>query len=284
MSEKGAATIAMRGAGYYSSNTVGAKAVIDKLADRVVEAIARMPEIAAGPFALADFGAADGGTSIDLMRRAVEAIRAREPGRQITITYTDLPHNDFSALFRLTQGLLGPRTQAPLAGVPGLYIFGSGTSFYRQIFPDGALSLGFSATAMHWLSARPCMISGSRPGRRRRARRARTIARPEPERLGDDPAASRARIARGRPAGVRQFLRRRSRPLSGRHARRQHVRRVRAPLARAARDRADHGNRICRCDLPAVLQDPGKNSPRRSATRLPPSPRRDCGWSIFRPS
>ena len=111
MSEKGAATIAMRGAGYYSSNTVGAKAVIDKLAERVVEAIARMPEIVAGPFALADFGAADGGTSMDLMRRAVAAIRAREPGRPITITYTDLPHNDFSALFRLTQGLCWVRVR-----------------------------------------------------------------------------------------------------------------------------------------------------------------------------
>jgi hypothetical protein len=159
MSAKEAATIAMRGAGYYSSNTVGAKAVIDKVADRIVEAIADMPASAhEQPFSLADFGAADGGTSIDLMRRAVAAIRAREPDRQITIAYTDLPHNDFAALFRLTQGLLGPRTQAPLAAAPGLYIFGSGTSFYRQIVPDGALALGFSATAMHWLSARPCMI------------------------------------------------------------------------------------------------------------------------------
>src|SRR6202789_3979082 len=159
MSADGATKIAMRGAGYYSSNTVGAKAVIDKVADRIVEAIADMPASAPGqPLALADSGAADGGTSIDLMRRAVAAIRAREHDRQITIVYTDLPHNDFAALFRLTQGLLGPRTQPPLAETPGLFIFGSGTSFYRQIVPDGALSLGFSATAMHWLSARPCMI------------------------------------------------------------------------------------------------------------------------------
>src|ERR1700691_1221709 len=125
MSTKDATKIAMRGAGYYSSNTIGAKAVIDKVGDRVVEAIARMPMIAdAQPFSIADFGAADGATSIDLIRRMVEAIRAREPDRQITITYTDLPHNDFAALFRLTQGLLGPRTQAPLAETPGLYIFG----------------------------------------------------------------------------------------------------------------------------------------------------------------
>ena len=60
MNTKDAAKIAMRGAGYYSSNTVGAKAVIDKVGDLVVEAIAHMPAIAdARPFSIADFGAAD---------------------------------------------------------------------------------------------------------------------------------------------------------------------------------------------------------------------------------
>jgi hypothetical protein len=177
MNTSDAAKIAMRGAGYYSSNTVGAKAVIDKVGDLVVAAIGRMPKLAeSDPFSIADFGAADGGTSIDLMRRMVEAIRAREPNRQVTITYTDLPHNDFSALFRLTQGLLGERTREPLADVPGLFIFGSGTSFYRQVVPDGSLSFGFSATAMHWISARPCMIRdhvqavGAAPSERERFR------------------------------------------------------------------------------------------------------------------
>ena len=160
MSAKNAATIAMRGAGYYSSNTVGAKTVIDSVGDLVVAAIEDMPALELGrPFGIADFGAADGGTSIDMMTRLATAIRVRESGRQISVTYTDLPHNDFSALFRLTQGLLGPKTNAPLSETPGLFIFASGASFYRQILPDNALSLGFSATAMHWLSARPCMIA-----------------------------------------------------------------------------------------------------------------------------
>ncbi|RAZ90869.1 SAM-dependent methyltransferase [Mesorhizobium hawassense] len=152
--------IAMRGAGYYSANTVGAKYVIDKVADLVVEAVAKMPRLADGqPFAIADFGAADGGTSMDMMRRLVGAVRKTEPDRAISITYTDLPHNDFSTLFRLSQGLLGTSTEAPLAETPSLYIFGSGTSFYRQIVPDNSLSFGFSATAMHWISKRPCMIA-----------------------------------------------------------------------------------------------------------------------------
>lgn len=160
MSTGGSQRIAMRGAGYYSSNTIGAKTVIDRVGDLVVDAIAKMPGLPAGqPFAVADFGAADGGTSMDMMRRLVGAVRQAEPDRAITITYTDLPHNDFSALFRLSQGLIGPPVAMPLADTAYLYIFGSGTSFYRQIVPDNALSLGFSATAMHWISRRPSMIA-----------------------------------------------------------------------------------------------------------------------------
>ena len=160
MSAADSQKIAMRGAGYYSANTVGAKNVIDKVGDLVVKAVAKMPRLADGqPFAVADFGAADGGTSMDMMRRLIGAIRATEPQRAISITYTDLPHNDFSTLFRLSQGLVGPATDAPLAETPALYIFGSGTSFYRQILPDNSLSFGFSATAMHWISKRPSMIA-----------------------------------------------------------------------------------------------------------------------------
>jgi hypothetical protein len=152
--------IAMRGAGYYSANTVGAKTVIDKAGDLVAEAIAAMPvESGSGAFAIADFGAADGGTSLDMMRRAVGLVRARAPARPVTLTYTDLPHNDFSALFRLTQGMLGDTTVSPLAAIPGLYIFASGASFYRQLFPEESLDLGFSATAMHWLSRKPGPIA-----------------------------------------------------------------------------------------------------------------------------
>jgi hypothetical protein len=170
MPQGGAApVIAMRGAGYYSSHTVGAKAVINAAGDLVIDALARMDLGAATPFAIADFGAADGGTSLEMMRRAIGAIRAKAASRPISITYTDLPHNDFSALFRLMHGLLPQGTppqgtppqaaERPLGAEPGVYTFASGTSFYRQIFPENSLSLGFSATAMHWLSRLPGPIA-----------------------------------------------------------------------------------------------------------------------------
>ena len=152
--------IAMRGAGYYSDNTIGAKAVIDAAGELVADALAAMDlKRSDMPFAVADFGAADGGTSLDLVRRIVGIVREATPDRPITITYTDLPHNDFSVLFRRLHGVLDTTDPAPLGREPNLYTFGSGTSFHRQIFPDATLSLGFSATAMHWLSAKPSQIA-----------------------------------------------------------------------------------------------------------------------------
>ena len=40
-----------------------------------------------------------------------------------------------------------------------VYALFSANSFYRQAVPDDSLDLGFSATAMHWLSAKPTDLS-----------------------------------------------------------------------------------------------------------------------------
>jgi hypothetical protein len=149
--------IAMRGVGYYSKNTIGAKVVIDAAADLVASALSTMDlSQSSTPFTVADFGAADGGTSLDLMRRIVKTVRAANATKAITITYTDLPQNDFSVLFHR---LHHEDDTIPLGREPNVYTFASGTTFYRQIFPNNTLSLGFSATAMHWLSERPSLIA-----------------------------------------------------------------------------------------------------------------------------
>lgn len=109
-------------------------------------------------FTIADYGAADGGTSQGLMRRAVEAVRAaRGAGVGVSITYTDRPSNDFSALF---EALLNPANEeSPLRGNPDVYVFACGRSFYEPNFPPESIHLGFSATAMHWLTGVPCPLS-----------------------------------------------------------------------------------------------------------------------------
>src|ERR1019366_2156877 len=101
MDDDAPAKIRMRGAGYYSEHTTGAKLVIDAAIPLVLEAVGAMDlDRPSAPFGIADYGAADGGTSIALHQALIAAVRART-SRAIALTHTDLPHNDFSGLFRL---------------------------------------------------------------------------------------------------------------------------------------------------------------------------------------
>jgi indole-3-acetate O-methyltransferase len=150
--------VAMWSGGYYSTATKGAKDVIDRATPLVLEAIRRMPDTGtSNPFTLTDMGCADGGTSIDLVRQAVGAVRARWPQRPITVVYSDQPRNDYNSLFQLIHGLTPIPTY--LDEIEEVYVLASATSFYRPILPIGTLNLGFSATAMHWLSRKPCDLT-----------------------------------------------------------------------------------------------------------------------------
>jgi indole-3-acetate O-methyltransferase len=142
--------IAMKGGGYYSLATLGAKHVIDGATPMVLAAIERMAAQTPGAFVVSDMGTADGGTSLDLLAMVIEGVRRRWPAREIAIVHTDQPRNDFNALVANVHGR---------PAVDGVYLLQSATSFYSQILPSATLDLGFSATAMHWLSVKPCDIS-----------------------------------------------------------------------------------------------------------------------------
>ena len=108
---------------------------------------------------LADFGAADGGTSESALRKCIEQIRSRFPDNQIQVTYTDLPSNDFSALFKNLLGV-GPQTaRTYLTDIENVFVSACGIGFHRQLLPDASLDIGFSATAMHYISEKPCPIA-----------------------------------------------------------------------------------------------------------------------------
>jgi hypothetical protein len=150
--------MAMKGQGYYSKATTGAKDVIDGATHLVIEAIDRMNLADDGSIIrLTDMGCADGGTSIDLWRKALKHIRSRMPSRPIELVYTDLPRNDFSQLFRIIHG----QTEIPtyLNEIDNVLVFASANSFHRPILPAGSLHLGFSSTASHYISKVPCDIS-----------------------------------------------------------------------------------------------------------------------------
>ncbi len=150
--------ITMSGGGLYSLATIGARHVIDAATPLVVDAIEGLPgqRLATG-FTLSDMGTADAGTSLSMVAAAIAAVRARAADAPVTIVYSDQPRNDFNALFANVYGL-GP-FETYLDAWEGVFPLVSGTTFYKQILPDATLDVGFSATAMHWLSDKVCNIS-----------------------------------------------------------------------------------------------------------------------------
>jgi len=149
--------MAMKGAGYYSRATIGAKHVMDNAAGLILDALDRQPPADDGSvFQMTDMGCADGGTSIDMVGRVLGDVRGRCPSRPIQMTYTDLPKTDYSALFQFIHGLTDTRSYA--ADIDDLYVSASATSFHRQIVPAGTLDLGHSATASHYITEIPAVI------------------------------------------------------------------------------------------------------------------------------
>ncbi len=143
--------IRMSGGGLYSLATIGAKDVIDAATPLVLDAIEALPlDSIANGFTLSDMGSADAGTSLNMIGKVIDAVSKRVPSAPVSVVYTDQPRNDFNALITNIYGL-GP-FETYLDKKDNVYPLVSGTSFYRQIIPSNSLNLGFSATAMHWLS------------------------------------------------------------------------------------------------------------------------------------
>ena len=150
--------ITMSGGGVYSLATLGAKHVIDAATPLVVDAINALdPDTVAGGFTLSDMGTADAGTSLEMITHAIDAVRKRAPDAPISVVYSDQPRNDFNALVANVYGL-GP-FETYYGSRENVFPLVSGTTFYRQILPAGSLDIGFSATAMHWMSTRVCNIT-----------------------------------------------------------------------------------------------------------------------------
>ncbi len=107
------------------------------------------------PATVADFGAAQGRNSLEPMRLAVEKMRRRTAvSTPIMVVHTDLPQNDFGSLFALVEG----SPESYLRSAENVFALAAGKSFYERIFPDGFLSLGWTAISVHWLSKVPCSI------------------------------------------------------------------------------------------------------------------------------
>ena len=148
--------LSMRGAGYYSERTAGARNVINEASNMVGAALSNLPE--SRGLKIADYGAADGGTSQQMWDMVIRNLREAGDLRQIEMMYTDLASNDFSTLFRMMQGMQGDPTYAYQSHFEDVFLHGCGTGFHKQLMTNESLHLGFSATAMHYVSVKPMEI------------------------------------------------------------------------------------------------------------------------------
>eukprot|EP00213_Chloropicon_mariensis_P003828 CAMPEP_0197475098 /NCGR_PEP_ID=MMETSP1309-20131121/6539_1 /TAXON_ID=464262 /ORGANISM="Genus nov. species nov., Strain RCC998" /LENGTH=382 /DNA_ID=CAMNT_0043014993 /DNA_START=222 /DNA_END=1370 /DNA_ORIENTATION=- len=150
------------GKGHYTLATKGCFDVIDNATSLCTQALETVP-VGEGAFTFADYGTADGGTSMPLLSKLIGEFRKREPSREVVVAYEDQPNNDFKSLFFYVQGIASVGRE----GYDGTYlkefddVFVSvcGTSFHDQCFPTGTVHFGMSFTAMHWLSKKPCNIT-----------------------------------------------------------------------------------------------------------------------------
>lgn len=108
------------------------------------------------PIAIADYGAATGYNSLLPIGAAIAALRTRTRGdHAILVAHTDLPCNDFTALFTT----IAEDADSYLAKDKATFASAVGRSFYQQILPSETIVLGWSSWATHWLSRVPAPIA-----------------------------------------------------------------------------------------------------------------------------
>jgi len=101
---------------------------------------------------VADYGSSQGRNSLVPMGAAIEQLRSRLGADvPISIFHTDLPGNDFAALFTT----LETDPQSYLSGAANVFAYAAGRSFYERLFPVEHVAIGWSSITVHWLSSAP---------------------------------------------------------------------------------------------------------------------------------
>lgn len=107
------------------------------------------------PLVIADYGASTGYNSLLPIAAAVDALRQRTRAEHaVMVAHTDLPENDFCALFRTLDG----DPDSYLSRDPACFSSAIGRSFYDQILPSNTVTLGWTSWAVMWLRQVPAEL------------------------------------------------------------------------------------------------------------------------------
>lgn len=144
----------MEGGGYYNAHSRPQASASELGIPLLRRAAAEVPLNSGAAVGIADLGSSQGKNSMGPMREAIIALRSRDANVPIAVTHTDLPANDFNALFQLVAN----SPDSYLRGTENVYAFAAGGSFYVRLFPSRSIDLAWNSIAVHWLSSVPCEI------------------------------------------------------------------------------------------------------------------------------
>ncbi|XP_033733118.1 uncharacterized protein LOC117322354 isoform X2 [Pecten maximus] len=112
------------------------------------------------PITVADFGTADGRTSLQLLNNVIATTQELSGvAKPVMIYHEDQTNNDFTLLYRVIQGT-EDEGQGGLKLSSNVFQAAVGRSMYEQCLPNNSVDISFSSIAVHNLSRRPCRIEG----------------------------------------------------------------------------------------------------------------------------
>jgi len=110
----------------------------------------RTAVIGEGPLTIVDYGSSQGRNSMVPMRAAIKELRLRSgTSVPIEVVHTDLPSNDFSALF----AALASDTGSYMSEASDVFPSAIGRSYFKPLLPPQRVNLGWSTWALQWMSA-----------------------------------------------------------------------------------------------------------------------------------
>jgi hypothetical protein len=140
----------MKDQGFYDQHSQIQLAIIAKTTPFIEAALAKvsMPK-AEERFTIVDYGSSEGRNAVAVVNQIMEIVRKRKANQLFSITFNDLPTNNFNKLFEniYYQELMPSQTDPN-----SILTFASAQPFYSGVMPTGSVHFGYSASAAHWLS------------------------------------------------------------------------------------------------------------------------------------
>lgn len=130
----------------YNRNSSAQQQLVHLLSDRIQDLVGHL-DVVTPEFKFVDYGCGPGRSTVDTVKPAIAAYRAKFATAPIAICHSDQPGNDWNTLFQIATDSSG--YIQPGNGIRSEAAIGS---FYDRVTAPESVSIGTCIFASHWLS------------------------------------------------------------------------------------------------------------------------------------